>query len=189
MKPTNLLKDCIKGKRRAQFDLYKQCYPILMRVCRRYRKNEDEVAAMVNEGFLKILNNLKKYDPKTPFEAWIKRIMINTLIDDFRKNRKEKENTIYAETQKLVVLGKALDYNEADRYFDAEHIKNIIHQLPVINKQIFNLHAIDGFSHKEIAAQFGFSEGTSKWYLSNARQQIKALLKKEMKREERLING
>lgn len=189
MEFSNLLKKCIKGERRAQFDLYKQCYPILMRVCRRYRKNEDEVAGLLNEGFLKILNNLKKYDQKTPFEAWIKRIMINTLIDDFRKNRKEKERTIYAEPQKLVVIGKALDYNEADRYFDAEHIKSIIHQLPEMNKQVFNLYAIDGFSHKEIAAQFGFSEGTSKWYLSKARQQIKELLNKEMKREERLING
>ena len=189
MEFSNLLKKCTKGERRAQFDLYKQCYPTLMRVCRRYRKNEDEVAALLNEGFLKILTNLKKYDTKTPFEAWIKRVMINTLIDDFRKNRKEKEHIIYAETHKLVVIGKALDYNEADRYFDAEHIKSIIHRIPEMNKQVFNLYAIDGFSHREIGTKFGFSEGTSKWYLSKARQQIKELLNKEMKREEQLING
>ena len=61
-----------------------------MSVCMRYRDNESEAAAALNDGFLKILNNIGKYDPKVPFEAWIKRIMINTLIDDFRKNRKVK---------------------------------------------------------------------------------------------------
>lgn len=181
-----LLNECIKGKRRAQFELYKLCYPFLMRVCRRYRQNEDEVAAMLNTGFLKILNNLKKYNTNTPFEAWAKRIMINTLIDDFRKTKKEKDRVFYAETPKLVAIGKAIDYNDAEKYFDANHIQKIIHQIPKMNRQVFNLFAIDGFSHKEIAIKLGFSEGTSKWYVSTARKQIKELLIKDMKQEEKL---
>ena len=183
---SQFLQKCIRGDRRAQFDLYKQCYPVLMAVCRRYRKNDDEVAAMVNAGFLKILDKLKSYKKDTPFEAWIKRIIINTLIDDYRKNKKEKEHTFYAETPRLVVLGKAIDYNEADKQFDAGHIKSIIHRLPPVDKQVFNLYAIDGFSHKEIATKLKFSEGTSKWYLSKARKQIKAMLIAEMKHEEQM---
>ena len=181
-----LLKKCIKGDRRAQFDLYKQCYPFLMRVCNRYRISKDEAAAILNAGFLKILNNLKSYKKTTPFEAWAKRIMINTLIDDFRKNKKEKEHTFYAETPKLVAIGKAIDYNEADQQFDANHINSMIHRLPKLNKKVFNLYAIDGFSHKEIAEMLNFSEGTSKWYLSTARKLIKDMITKELVREEKM---
>lgn len=185
---SHLLKKCSNGDRRAQFDLYKQCYPVLMSICRRYRKNDDEVSAMLNAGFLKVLSKLKSYKNNVPFEAWIKRIMINTLIDDYRMNKKEKEHVFYEETPKLVVLGKAIDYNEADKQFDASHIKSIIHRLPPVDKQVFNLYAIDGYSHKEIATQLKFTEGTSKWYLSKARKQIKAMLVAEMKKEEQMRN-
>ncbi|MCB0651363.1 MAG: sigma-70 family RNA polymerase sigma factor [Saprospiraceae bacterium] len=177
-----LLKACIQGDRRAQFELYKLCYPTLMGVCRRYRKNEDEVAAMLNTGFLRMLNNLKKYSPSVPFIAWTKRIMINILIDDFRKNKKEREQVIYAEADRLMTDGNTVDYNEAEKYFDANHIECIINELPEISCQVFNLFAIDGYSHKEIADQLGMSEGTSKWYLSGARKMIQEQLSKEMKK-------
>ncbi len=177
-----LIKDCIKGKRRAQFELYKLCYPILMGVCRRYRSNEDEVAAMLNAGFLKILNNLKKYSRDVPFAAWIKRIMINLLIDDFRKNRKEKSKIVYKETNVLIAEGKAVDFNEAEKYFDADHIEQMVKSLPEIACQVFNLFAVDGYSHKEIAGQLGISEGTSKWYLSEARKKMREQLSNELKK-------
>jgi len=177
-----LIKDCIKGKRRAQFEMYKLCYPILMGVCRRYRNNEDEVAAMVNSGFLKILNNLKKYSSSIPFEAWIRRIMINLLIDDYRKYKKEKEKTFYAEPEVLVAEGRAVDFNDAEKYFDASHIESIINNLPAPACQVFNLFACDGYSHKEIAVKLGISEGTSKWYLSEARKMIREQLAKELKK-------
>jgi RNA polymerase sigma factor (sigma-70 family) len=177
-----LIRDCIKGKRRAQFEMYKLCYPVLMGVCRRYRNNEDEVSAMVNSGFLKILNNLKKYSTSAPFEAWIRRIMINLLIDDFRKYKKEKETIFYAETDVLVAEGRAVDFNDAEKYFDASHIESIINSLPGLACQVFNLFAIDGFSHKEIGEQLDISEGTSKWYLSEARKKIREQLAIELKK-------
>lgn len=177
-----LLKNCIKGKRRAQFELYKLCYPTLMGVARRYRNNEDETAAMVNTGFLKILNNLQKYTDGVPFQAWIKRIMINVLIDDFRKHKKEKERITYTETDTLIAEGKAVDFNEAEKIFNAEYIEKIINRLPGMACQVFNLFAIDGYSHKEIALQLGISEGTSKWYLSEARKKIKEQLAIELKK-------
>ncbi len=177
-----LIRDCIKGKRRAQFEMYKLCYPVLLGVCRRYRSNEDEVAGMVNAGFLKILNNLKKYAPGVPFEAWIKRIMINLLIDDYRKHKKEKEKTFYAETDVLVAEGRAVDFNDAEKYFDASHIEGIINSLPGLACQVFNLYAVDGYSHNEIGVQLGISQGTSKWYLSEARKKIREQLALELKK-------
>jgi RNA polymerase sigma-70 factor (ECF subfamily) len=175
-----LLKECIKGKRRAQFELYKLCYATLLGVCRRYRGNEDEIAAMLNTGFLKILNNLQRYNSSTPFIAWCKRIMINTLIDDFRKHKKEKERVIYAGADQIAKTPGAIDYNEADKLFDADYIEYIINHLPMVPRQVFNLFAIDGYSHKEIAKQLDISEGTSKWYLSSARNMIKEQLNKGM---------
>lgn len=106
--------------------------------------------------------------------------MINTLIDDFRKYKKEKELIVYAETGTLESGGKAVDYNEADKHFDADHIEQIINTLPMLPRQVFNLFAIDGYSHKEIGEELGISEGTSKWYLSNARKLIKEQLNKGM---------
>ena len=82
---TTLLQACRKNDRKAQSQLYKSCFGLLMSVCIRYKNDEAEARAVLNQGFLKILTNLDKYDSKIPFEAWIRRIMINTIIDEFRK--------------------------------------------------------------------------------------------------------
>lgn len=174
-----LLKDAAKGDRRAQFQLYKRCFNVLMSVCMRYRRSEDEAVAMVNEGFLKIVNNLGKFAPDTPFEAWIRRIMINTLIDDFRKNRKVNELienhdfTDHNNHQELV------DFNTADLHFNASELEAMIRSLPPVSGKVFNLFAIDGYGHLEIAKLLGISEGTSKWHVSFARQRLRELLQKE----------
>ncbi len=174
-----LLHDAAKGDRRAQFQLYKSCFSVLMSVCARYRRSDDEAVAMVNEGFLKIVNNLPKYSPETPFEAWIRRIMINTLIDDFRKNRKVNElieNQDFTNHQNQDGL---VDFNTADLNFDASQLEGMIRALPPMSQKVFNLFAIDGYGHLEIADLLGISEGTSKWHLSFARQRLKEMLVQE----------
>jgi RNA polymerase sigma factor (sigma-70 family) len=171
-----LLLDAAKGDRRAQFQLYKSCFSVLMGVCMRYRRSEEEAAAMVNEGFLKIVNNLPKYTTDTPFEAWIRRIMINTLIDDFRKNRKVHElieNQDFTDTNNHNGL---VDFNTADLNFDAAQLEGMIRALPPMSQKVFNLFAIDGYGHLEIAELLGISEGTSKWHLSFARQRLREML-------------
>ena len=77
-----LIADCKRGNRRAQFQLYQSCFSTLMSVCMRYLKDEQAAAGVLNIGFLKILKNLDKYQSHGPFEAWIRRVMINTVIDD-----------------------------------------------------------------------------------------------------------
>lgn len=171
-----LLQDAAKGDRRAQFQLYKRCFSVLMGVCVRYRRSEEDAAAMVNEGFLKIVNNLPKYSPDTPFEAWIRRIMINTLIDDFRKNRKVNElieNQDFTNHQNHDGL---VDFNTADLNFEAGQLEAMVRALPPMSQKVFNLFAIDGYGHLEIAGLLGISEGTSKWHLSFARQRLREML-------------
>lgn len=142
----------------------------------RYRKDKSEAVAILNTGFLKIITNLNQYKQETPFEAWIRKIMINTLIDDFRANMKKNELIEYREQLDNAGADHFIDYNQADLLFDAAQLESIIQQLPNMSRQVFNLFAIDGFAHKEIAAMLSISEGTSKWHLNFARSRLQEIL-------------
>ena len=88
-----LIRDCLKGKQQAQFELYRACFPVLMSVCVRYFRQRCDAESALNQGFLKILMNIEKFDNAKPFAGWIKRIMINSIIDEYRK----KQNTVHNE--------------------------------------------------------------------------------------------
>lgn len=173
-----LLDACRKEERRAQFELYRLCYSILLSVCLRYEKNKEDAEFLLNKAFYKILKNLDKYADNVPFEAWIRRITINTVIDEYRKNKKDIVD--YVEEPTNIAPNKAVDYNEADQKYDAEELQNLIDQLPPVSKKVFNLYVLDGYSHKEIAEKLSMSEGTSKWHLSSARKKLKGLVLKLM---------
>lgn len=175
-----LINDCKRGDRKAQFKLYKTCFNVLMGVCMRYKQNEDEAAAVLNEGFLKILTNIDKYKESVPFEAWIRRIMINTIIDEFRKNRKVQELIEYTNFEQEEQFVDMVEYNTADQAFDAEQIEAFIKCLPPVSQKVFNLFAIDGYSHKEIGKMLNISDGTSKWHLNFARKKIQELMLKHI---------
>lgn len=171
-----LLEACIREERKAQFELYKICYSPLMSVCMRYEKNKEDAEFMLNKVFYKILTHLNRYDNKAPFEAWIRRIAINTQIDEYRKKSRKKED-YFDEPMDMAPLN-VMDYNEADRKFDAEELEMMIRKLPGMSQKVFNLYVIDGYGHKEIGEKLGITEGTSKWHLSSARKKLKAMLLK-----------
>jgi RNA polymerase sigma factor (sigma-70 family) len=179
MPDTQLLKDAARGDRRAQFQLYQRCYSVLMGVCVRYRDSEEEAAAMLNEGYLKVVRNLEKYNREMPFEAWIRRIMINTLIDDFRKNRKVSELIEHHDFSDTSDHAHLVAFNLAEMAFEAEELVAMIKTLPPVSQKVFNLFAIDGYSHREIGELLAMSEGTSKWHFSFARQRLRDLLTKK----------
>lgn len=172
----HLLRDAARGDNRAQYRLYRLCFPILMGVCSRYRNVEADALAMLNEGFFKILTSLDRYKPEVPFEAWIRRIMINTLIDDFRKNRLVIELTEHYSFNDHDHLNGLSDLNTADLDFDAAELEAMIHALPPMSRKVFNLYAIDGYSHREVGDMLGIREGTSKWHLSFARKKLQDML-------------
>ena len=173
-----MLEDCKRGERKAQFMLHRLCFPVLMSICMRYRRNEQEAAAMLNVGFLKVLDNLDKYEPKVPFEAWIRRIMINALIDDFRKSRNVRELIEYTDFAQGHKGDMPVDYNEAEKQFEAEQLEAFIQALPAMSRKVFNLFAVDGYAHAEIAGLLGISEGTSKWHVSFARKKLKEMMQR-----------
>ena len=171
-----LINECLKNNRKAQFELYQICYGVLMSICYRYRANKEDAEELLNQGFLKVLLNLDKYNVKVPFEAWIRRIMVNTIIDEFRKSKKEKEHLNYADFQEETYLDNRVDFNLADLNFEAEELLNMLNKLPEMSRKVFNLYAIDGYAHKEIAEMLTISVGTSKWHVSFARAELKKMI-------------
>lgn len=167
----HLIDSCIKHDRRAEYELYKLTYSYLMSICLRYARDKDSAAESLNIGFLKILKNLTSYKPNIPFKSWIRRVMVNTLIDEYRKNKREKEKISYV--QEYYDSSDFSDVNEALSRLNYQQIVAHINLLPEATKKVFNLFAIDGYSHKEIGEMLMISEGTSKWHLNAARQKLK----------------
>lgn len=169
-----LIKDCINRNRRSEYELYKLTYSYLMSICVRYTRNQDLAKEMLNVGFLKILNNLDRYKEEVPFKAWIRRIMINTLIDEYRKQKKQNEVIDYVE--EYYDSSDYAELNSALERINTAQIYDLITKLPPMAQQVFNLFVIDGYSHKEIGDILGIEEGTSKWHLNSARAKLKEML-------------
>jgi len=172
----DLITACINRERRAEYELYKLTYSYLMSICIRYTRSKEEAEEALNSGFMKILGNLNKYKAEVPFKAWIRKIMVNALIDAYRKQKKHNEQVKYVE--EYIETGDYADVNNALTKMNAEQIYIMIGQLPPMSQKVFNLYAIDGFGHKEIAEMLSMSEGTSKWHLSFSRQQLKEMIAK-----------
>lgn len=171
-----IIEGCIKQDRKAEYALYKYCFALLMPICYRYEKSRDDAADLLNRGFLKIILNLKQYKHEQPFDHWIKRIMVNAIIDEFRSNKLYKQTISQMDMGELHQQHHPVDYNEAEGNLHAEELHRLIGHLPQASKVVLNLFVFDGFSHKEIAEQLKISEGTSKWHLANARQILKAMI-------------
>lgn len=171
-----LIEACISGDRRAQRQLYMLCFPDLMRVCMRYHKQEEFAAEVLNTGFFKVLTNLDKYPDHVPFISWAKRVVLNSLIDDYRRNKRYKLNISYPEEDGTLEgnqQSSQLDYNEAEQRLEAEDIMKLINQLPEGRREIFLLYAVEGYTHQEIGEMMNIPEGTSKWHVSEARRILK----------------
>ena len=172
----DLITACIRGERRAQYALYKVLHPLMLAICTRYEKDRQEAAALMNQGFLKVLDNLKNRPAHVPFEPWVRRITINTVIDAYRrsKDRRMHENGLVAVED--VPLAET---NEYLREMEAEAFNELLTRLPAMTRNVFNLFAIDGYAHAEIAQLLSISEGTSKWHVSHARQLLREAIGRE----------
>lgn len=169
----DLISKCIKGERKAQAELYKALYPELMSICRRYLRNEIDSRSLVNQSYFKILKNLDKKKENVPFQAWYRRITINTVISDHRKRRKTRDHeTLQGELTEEIMIS----HNSIDHQIEAEALQHMLDTLPDRTRSVFNLFSIDGFAHKEIAEMLGISENTSKWHVNLARKKLSTLL-------------
>lgn len=171
-----IAKACIKNDRKAQFALYKSCYSLLLSVCLRYEKNVEDAEFLLNQGFMKILTKLDTYKYDRPFEAWIRRIMINTIIDHYRKYNKQNSILQFSDITAEGHDARWVEYNAADLDFEAEELLAMVQKLPPESRKVFNLYTMEGYAHKEIAEMLGISDGTSKWHLSFARKKLREMI-------------
>jgi RNA polymerase sigma-70 factor (ECF subfamily) len=170
-----LLKLVMQGDRTAQAALYKQYYSKFMSVCLRYCQHTDDAAAVLNKAFLKIFKGLKQFDTTQSFDGWGYRIVQNTAIDFVRKEVRKQRNVSWDE----VPIEPSID-SDVLEHFNAQAVLNLIMKLPTATRTVFNMFAIDGYSHKEIAKALKISEGTSKWHVNAARKQLKQQIEAEL---------
>ncbi|HEY3385540.1 MAG TPA: RNA polymerase sigma factor [Saprospiraceae bacterium] len=171
-----LISQCIRGDRKAQLRLYDQCYSYMMSICIRYCKDKHEAGSRLNLSFLKVLQHLEQFDRTGSFKAWVSKITLRSIIDEFRAQQKHyKQHVYYGQLSQEIDLPHEEDSHVA-RETDINYLMSIIAKLPPMDKQVFNLFAIDGYGHKEIATMLNISEGTSKWHVFEARKKIRETL-------------
>ena len=171
---TEIIKLAVENNRQAQQQIYSRFSSKMLSVCRQYIKDIQLAEDVMITAFMKVFTNLNKFENKGSFEGWIRRIMVNECISYLRVQKEVKfvEDEIYAEES----------FNATDSQFSIDQIQFLIDALPDGYKMIFNLYAIEGYKHNEIAKMLGISEGTSKSQLSHARKMLQTqiiILKKQ----------
>ena len=176
-----LIEGCLKGDRRSQQAVHKMFYGKMKVVCMRYTRDSDHAMDVLQEGFLKVFNNLEKYTGVGTFEGWMRRIMVNLSIDRYRRLKHD-----------LVLLGEQNDIenwsggtddesddsDENEEIYDItpEQIIDAMQQLTPAYRTVFNLYVYEDYTHQEIAEALGISVGTSKSNYAKAKKNMKKLL-------------
>ena len=160
-----LISGCIQNNRNAQEQLYRMCADEMYNVCLVYEKDRDQVKDILQESFIKVFRSIEKYDRKGPLKAWVRRIVVNTAIDHIRR-KKNVDAFVDVETIADSTPGHG-DYQGGQGVKD---ILKLVKRLPEGARLVFNLFALEGYSHKEIAEKLSITEGTSKSQYSRARQ-------------------
>ncbi|SIT93548.1 RNA polymerase sigma factor [Pontibacter indicus] len=167
-----LLPKCLKQDRGAQRELYRLFYGYAMSVCVRYSQDAEEAKDVLNDGFLKVFTRLDQYHPPKPFKGWLRRIMINTALDNYRHNLKNYH------LQDIDQAAPATDPFDVEQQLNYEYLIALVQQLSPAYRTVFNLYAIDGYTHEEIAETLGIAVGTSKSNLAKARANLREALQR-----------
>jgi RNA polymerase sigma factor (sigma-70 family) len=164
MDERQLVKNCLKGKPDAQQQLYERFAKTMLGVCYRYTKSHRDAEDVLQEGFVKVFFGLKQYKYEGELGAWIRRIMVNTALNFLKRNRKYRDEMFFTEQP----LHPVADDNPVVS-LQAKELADLIRQLPHGYQTIFNLHAVEGYSHVEIGEMLGISDGTSRSQYARAR--------------------
>ena len=159
-----LVKDCLKGKLQAQRELYEHFSKEMLGVCYRYTRSIRDAEDVLQEGFVKVFLNLAQYKSEGELGAWIRRIMVNSALNFLKRNRKYAQEMYFTEEY----LHPVVDEDPVVR-LQSKELADLIRQLPHGYQVIFNLHAVEGYSHVEIGELLGISDGTSRSQYSRAR--------------------
>lgn len=173
MDEQQLLRDCIKGSGKAQKALYERFAPKMYAVCLRYAKDDDIAQDYLQEAFIRVFNHLGDFRFEGSLEGWIRRVVVNTALEKIRKtdvfkNSLELENVSQAEYETHALQDQ----------LDVAELMQLIQSMPTGFRTVFNLYAIEGYTHQEIGKLLQISEGTSKSQYARARQWLRQRLEK-----------
>ena len=170
----DLIKGCILNDRRVQELLYKQYCSSLMVLCRSYAKNDEDAVEVLQDGFLKIFQQIDSYDAnRSSIYTWMRTIMIRTAIDFLRRQNKKNVAIEWKEEHDSGIEAEAL------QRMSAQQILYMLQHLPATTRAVFNLYITEGYNHREIGELLKISEGTSKWHLSEARKSLQQMIKQQ----------
>ncbi|MBC7890715.1 MAG: RNA polymerase sigma factor [Sphingobacteriaceae bacterium] len=165
------IKGCRKNSLRDQRELYQAFYRYGLSICQRYCESSESAREVLNDAFLKVFKHIDTFDDRYPFQSWFARVVTNTAINYYRQHVKDVRmlDLEYAEQEPF----------EADTLlnYSAEALLGFVQRLPPAYRLAYNLHAIEGYEHREIAEMLGISEGTSKSNLFKARLKLQKMLR------------
>ncbi|MEO5571307.1 MAG: RNA polymerase sigma factor [Bacteroidia bacterium] len=175
MTDEQLLQGCIKKNLTAQKQLYDRFAKKMLGVCLRYADCTEEAQDILQDGFIKVFEKINTYHATGALEGWIKRIMVNTALDNFRRRVNERNHVQIDINEVAYNTG----YNDAPENISVKELLKVIQQLPAGYRTIFNLYAIEGYSHKEISEMLGIAESTSKSQFARARVHLQKSIQLE----------
>jgi RNA polymerase sigma-70 factor, ECF subfamily len=171
--PDTILKGCRTGNVQSQEQLYKHCYPDMIKICYRYAGDMDGAGIIFNNAMLRVFKSIHNYKEEGKLMGWIRTIVTHCCIDFVKKQNKFRE-----EARNNMEEHETPIAAEAFSFVSAKEIHQMIQQLPKATATVFNLFIYEGFTHKQIADSLGISEGTSKWHVNEGRKVLKAKLQK-----------
>ena len=167
----SLFEGCKVADRTAQEKLYRMTASRMLAICMRYASSTFEAEDILQTAYIKVFTHIENYRGEGSFEGWIKRIMVNTAIESFRKNKRIQP------TLDMESLPEGSSPEIRMDFLECEDLMGLIRQLPEGYRMVFNMYALEGYSHREIAETLGISEGTSKSQLLRARDWLKKRIK------------
>ena len=165
-----LVRQCKRGDLKHQEILYKQFYGYAMGIGLRYLANRDDALEVVNDAFIKVFNTIKSVDEKFPFKPWLRKVIVNTAIDQRRKNLRNLEQADLEEA--VLIATPALAVSN----LNANDILTMMKLLPEVNRLVFNLHEVDGYNHEEIGTMLGIASSSSRVYLGRAKERLRKMI-------------
>jgi RNA polymerase sigma-70 factor (ECF subfamily) len=172
---SDLVKRCAGGDVRSQEFLYRRYFSFAMSICIRYTRDEGEAMEVVNDSYMKVLDRLQEYDHSRPFRSWYGKILVNTAIDNYRKNLK---NNGYISIDTVNETGE-ID-PEIETELSVNDILTLYSYLPANYRMTFNLFEIEGYSHEEIGQMLGVTASTSRANLARAKKMLRELYNRHL---------
>lgn len=176
MPENHLIERCIRGDRRAQTEFHKEHFAYMMSLAFEYTNQRDTALDWVSQAYVRIFLNLKKFDQERALKPWMKVILKNVIHDDLRKRAREMARWVEERAEDLPAHDMPVD---STQFSDLREVINQeLEHMGEEFKRVFVLHVVEGYSHKEIAAELGMAVGTSRWYLSEAKRKLQGWLTK-----------